>query len=158
LTNGRKIAPIWILLSMFVAAPIFLMVSCLTYLAFEARRPRQMPLSSIWIDAPAVPFGFYHGWWEDCWMETDQQANHCQLYRPGLHPPVVYEGRYVSCDGKGPIPLNELKLRAPAQAEEMWIFQRFVVFLNDGRLLVPVENIQDCAKIRQRTERTGVRQ
>jgi hypothetical protein len=137
---------------MFVGIPALLMVLSLGYLAFEARRPKDMPLNSIWIDAPAVPFGFYRGWWQGCWVEPDQQANRCRLYGPGLRPSVVYEGRFTPCEGTSPIPMGELKLKPPSDSSDMWIFPRFLVFLQDGRLLVPVENAQDCPKIRQRLE------
>jgi hypothetical protein len=149
LRASRKIAPILILLTILVAAPIVLMASCVGYSAFQARRPKDMP-NAIWIDAPAVPFGFYHGWWEGCWVDSDQQTNYCRLYARGLRPPVVFDGRYMPCEGKSPIPMTELKLRPPARSESMWIFPGFVAFLEDGRILVPLENVGDCPKILER--------
>jgi len=148
----RKIAPIWIFLLMFVAVPILVISSCVGYSAVQARRPKDMP-NAIWIDAPAVPFGFYHGWWEGCWLDSDQQTNYCRLYGPELNPPVVYEGRFMPCDGSQPIPMSELKLRPPQQNSEMWIFPGFVAFLESGRLLVPTDKVSDCSKIRGRLER-----
>jgi len=135
------------LLLTFVVAPILYMASCLGYEALEARRPEDMPANSIWIDAPAVPFGFYHGWWEGCWLTSDQTANYCRLYGPALHPPVVYEGRFMPCGTPTSVPLNELTLKPPAGSAEMWIFPGFVAFLKNGRILVPVENLKDCRKI-----------
>lgn len=152
--RGQKIAPIWIVLFMFVAVPILVISSSVGYSAFQARRPKDMP-NAIWIDAPAVPFGFYHGWWEGCWLESDLRTNHCRLYGPGLHPPVVYEGRFVPCDGGQPVPMAELKLRAPQESSDMWIdpSPKFDAFLEDGRILVPIENVSDCSSIRGRLER-----
>lgn len=155
MTESRNIPPIRILLITFVALPIVLMASCLGYSAFEARRPREMP-NAIWIDALPVPFGFYRGWWEGCWVESDQQANHCRLYARDLHPPVVFEGRYMPCGGTSPIQITELKLRPPARDESMWIFPGFVAFLKDGRILVPLENVPDCTKIIERLEHERV--
>ena len=149
--EGRKVAPIWILLAMFVGIPIVAMVSCLGYSAYQARRPKDMP-NAIWIDAPAVPFGFYHGWWEGCWLESDNRTNHCRLYAPALHRPVVYEGRFMPCDASRPIPMSELNLKPPPDSADMWIFPGFAVFLEGGRILVPIENIGDCSKIRARLE------
>ena len=151
MTEGRKIAPIWILLAMFVAVPVVLIASCVGYSAFQARQPKDMP-NAIWIDAPAVPFGFYRGWWEGCWVESDQQTNHCRLYAGELRPPVVFEGRYMPCEGKSPIRMTDLKLRPPARGENMWIFPGFVAFLEDGRILVPLENVRDCPRILERLE------
>jgi hypothetical protein len=155
LKEGRKISPIWILTAVFVAVPIVLIASCVGYSAFQARRPKDMP-NAIWIDAPAVPFGFYHGWWESCWLESDQQTNHCRLYEPELRPPVVFEGRYMPCEGKSPIQMTELKLRPPARSESMWIFPGFVAFLEDGRILVPLENVRDCPRILESVEHKKV--
>lgn len=146
LAEGRRISPIWILLIAFVAVPILLIASCVGYSAFQARRPKDMP-NAIWIDAPAVPFGFYRGWWEGCWVESDQKANRCRLYARDLDPPVVFEDRYMACNATSPIPMSELKLRPPKDDEDMWIFPGVVVFLDDGRILVPVGNLRDCPKI-----------
>jgi hypothetical protein len=151
----RKIAPIWILLTILVAVPIILMASCVGYSAFQARRPKDMP-NAIWIDAPAVPFGFYHGWWEGCWVDADQQTNHCRLYAGQSRSPVVFEGRYMPCEGKSPIPMSELKLRPPAHSESMWIFPGFVAFLENGRILVPLENVHDCPKILERLKHRNI--
>jgi hypothetical protein len=137
---------------MFVGLPLLTVTLSIAHLAFQARRPKDMPLTSIWIDAPAVPFGFYHGWWQGCWVEPDGTANHCRLYGPGLHPPIVYEGRFMPCSGNTPIQPAELKLRTPPDSVDMWIFPGFVVLLQDGRMLVPVENMQDCPKIQDRIE------
>ena len=150
--QGRKIAPVWIVLITFVAVPTLLIASCVGYSAFQARRPKDMP-NAIWVDAPAVSFGFCRGWWEGCWVESDQQTNRCRLYARGLHPPVVFDGRYMPCEGNSPIPMSELRLRPPSNSESMWIFPGFVAFLEDGRILVPLENVRDCPKIIERLGR-----
>jgi hypothetical protein len=146
LKQRLKIAPAWILLITFVAVPILLIASSVGYSAFQARRPKDMP-NAIWVHAPAVPFGFYRGWWEGCWVESDQQTNHCRLYARNLDPAVVFEGQYLPCDGSSPIPMSELRLRPPSNGESMWIFPGFVAFLQNGRILVPLENIRECPKI-----------
>jgi len=73
--------------------------------------------------ARATPFGFHEGWWLGCWLDCEQQTNRCRLYGPGLHPSVVYEERYGSCEGKALIPVDEVKLQAPSDASNMWISQ-----------------------------------
>jgi hypothetical protein len=149
--QGREFSPFWILITMLVGVAVLLVAASIGYSAFQARRPADMPAGSVWIEAPAVPFSFYHGWWQGCWVEADQKANHCRLYGPGLHPPTVYEGRFLPCGQTSPIPANELILRPPTSSESMWRFPRFVVFLQDGRLLVPVENLGDCQKLGSKT-------
>ena len=54
----------------------------------------------------------------------------------------------MPCGANEPVPLSELKLRPPRSSEEMWVFPGFVAFLEDGRILVPVEKVDDCSKIR----------
>jgi len=49
------------LLMMLVGVPALLVAILIGHSAFLARRPKDMPLTSIWIDAPAVPFSFYRG-------------------------------------------------------------------------------------------------
>lgn len=146
LTQGRRFKPIWVLLFLFVVAPTAIIVSCVGYSAFQARRPKDMS-NAIWIDAPAVSFGFYHGWWEGCWLESDERTNHCRLYGPGLTPPVVYDGRFLPCDSQQAVPASDLKLRPPNESSDMWLFPGFVVFLENGRILVPAEQISDCRQI-----------
>jgi hypothetical protein len=155
LAQGRKISAVWLLLAMFVGVPVLLVTLSIGYSSYQARRPKDMPLSSIWINAPAVPFGYYRGWWQGCWVEMDQKANHCRLYRPGLHPPVVYEGRFMPCGGDLPVPLVELKLTPPSESSEMWVFPGFVVQLKDGRILVPVENLKDCPKLQEQLKHSN---
>jgi hypothetical protein len=119
--------------------------------AFQARRPSDMPATSIWIDAPAVPFGFYHGWWLGCWVDSDQQSNRCRLYGPSLKQPVVYEGRYIPCEGETPVPSSELQLRAPSSM--IWTLDSKKemappAWLQNGKILVPLGAKADCEKIR----------
>jgi len=135
---------------------IVLVAIPLGVMAYRARRPVDMAAANtVWIDAPAVPFGFYHGWWLGCWVDQDQQSNRCRLYGPSLSPPVVYEGRYIPCEGKSPVPVDQLKIKPLSDSVNMWLRPEGVaVVLQDGRLLVPAESHGDCAKIRARLEQT----
>lgn len=121
--------------------------------AWQARRPSDMPRNSIWIDAPALPFSYYHGWWFGCWIDSDGRSNRCKLWGSGGLQ-TVYEGIYVSCDSKAPVQGNELQLSAPADSMGMWagnsepsIFAP-AAFLANGKVLVPVEALHDCEKVR----------
>jgi len=62
----------------------------------------------------------------------------------------------MPCEGKSPIQMTELKLRPPARSESMWIFPGFIAFLEDGRILVPLENVRDCPKILESVEHKKV--
>src|SRR5579872_6805702 len=86
-------------------------------------------------------------------MDADQQSNRCWLDGPSLHPPTVYEGRHLACEGKSPVPLKELRIRPPRESMDMWLRPSGVVgILEGGRLLVPAENYGDCEKIHARLE------
>lgn len=120
---------------------------------WQARRPSDMPRNSIWIDAPALPFSFYHGWWFGCWIDPDQKSNRCRLWGSGgLH--TVYEGIYVSCESKAPVQGDELQLSAPADSMGMWVGNSDAgifapaAFLTNGKVLVPVGALRDCEKFR----------
>jgi hypothetical protein len=53
------------------------------------------------------------------------------------------------CDGKSPVPVNELKIRPLKDSVDMWLRPNGVaVVLQDGRLLVPAESYENCTKIR----------
>jgi hypothetical protein len=118
---------------------------------WQARRPSDMPRNSVWIDAPALPFSFYHGWWFGCWIDADHKSNRCRLWGSGGLQ-TVYEGLYVSCDSKVPVQRDELQLSAPADSMGMWVgnSERSIfapaAFLANGKVLVPVEALSDCQK------------
>ena len=118
---------------------------------WQARRPSDMPRNSVWIDAPALPFSFYHGWWFGCWIDSDHKSNRCRLSSAGT---AVYEGLYVSCDGQAPVQREELQLSAPPDSVGRWVgtSERSIfapaAFLTNGKVLVPVEDLRDCEKVR----------
>jgi hypothetical protein len=117
--------------------------------AYRTRRPPDMRAeNSVWVKTPPT-FGLYQGWWLGCWIDTDQQSNRCRIYDPVVHPSIVYEARYVACEGESPIPLSQLKIKSPHDPRNMWLHPNGVaVVLQDGRLLVPAESYESCTKIR----------
>ncbi len=117
-------------------------------------RPKNMPLDSIWIDAPAVPFGWHRGWWFGCWIDSDGHSNRCRFF-DGETPQVVYEGLYVSCDSGSPVPANELKIKAPVESMHMWVGLNQngdiapAAFLQNGEFLVPVRSPHGCEELKK---------
>jgi len=71
------IVPIWIMLTTLVPVPIVPMASCIGYSAFQARRPADMPVANtVWVNAPAVPFGFTMAGGSDAeWMQTNNRTD-----------------------------------------------------------------------------------
>jgi hypothetical protein len=151
----RVIKAIALVVAIVIGIVVLLVGSSLGWKAYQARRPTDMPPTSIWIDAPAVPFGFYRGWWLGCWVDSAQPSNRCRLYGPGLEQAVVYEGEYIACEGKSPVPVSDLKLRPPRDSFDMWTRDSKsemapAVQLQNGVILVPVGTIQQCEKLRAR--------
>jgi hypothetical protein len=121
---------------------------------WQARRPSDMPRNSVWIDAPTLPFSFYHGWWFGCWIDSDLKSNRCRLWGTG-GVQTVYEGLYVSCDKGSPVAVEELQLNAPADSADMWVGHSEgnvfapAAFLRNGRILVPVEAPGACKELQE---------
>ncbi len=122
-------------------------------LAYRTRRPADMRAeNAVWVKAPTT-FGIGQGWWLGCWIDPDQRSNRCRLYDRQVNPPIVYEGRYLACGGKSPVPLTQLKIKPPRDPRNMWLRpEGIAVILQDGRLLVPTEYREDCTGIRAQLE------
>jgi hypothetical protein len=124
--------------------------------AWQARRPSDMPANSIWIDAPAVPFGFYRGWWLGCWIDSDRTSNRCKLWGSG-DLKVVYEGLYISCDDKSPVRADELQ--PSTQREVDWVGYSKgnifapAVYLQNGKVLVPSDAPSACEELQVKNTR-----
>lgn len=121
---------------------------------WKARRPKDMPSTAIWLDAPYVPFGWNRGWWLGCWIDSDAKANRCRMWNSQLQS-VTFEGRYVPCDGTAPLPQGELLLKAPSGAFSSWVPDGHgsiapAVFLQNARVLVPIDAAQSCDKLRSK--------
>jgi hypothetical protein len=133
------IVAVWFLLfvSLFLAVPWY-----------RTRLPKDMPKNSIWMDAPHVPFGFYHGWWQGCWAEGNSVTK-CKLWG-GSEVGTVYAGEYVACDAH---PVMETELVLEPRSEMSWIpsakMERLlpVAILQNGRKLVPKLAADECAKL-----------
>jgi hypothetical protein len=118
---------------------------------WNARRPKDMPNSSVWLDAPHVPFGFNRGWWVGCWTDVDGRSNRCRMWDPNSHS-VTFEGRYVPCSVAAPVPASELPLKASPTGFSGWVFDAQgnmapAIFLKDGRVLVPIDAKHSCEKL-----------
>jgi hypothetical protein len=95
--------------------------------AWQARRPSDMPHNSIWIEAPAVPLGFYRGWWLGCWIDSDHISNRCRFWSSGGLG-VVYEGRSIftglripeSACWTGPYSSSEMHLTPHRTLDWLW--------------------------------------
>jgi hypothetical protein len=143
--------------ALIVGAIVFYIGASLAHERWQARRPADMPVDSVWIDAPAVPFAYYHGWWFGCWIDRDGKSNRCRLWGGGLKQPVVYEGLYVSCQTKKPVPLKELTLIPPKDSMYMWVgdngISAPIAFLTKGNFLTPVEVPDGCEQYQKLVHR-----
>src|ERR1700730_14376469 len=115
---------------------------------WKARRPRNMPSTSVWLDAPYVAFGWNRGWWLGCWTDSDGKATRCRMWNSELRL-IPSEGRYVPCGDTAPVPDRELTLKTPSGAFSTWVPDGHgsiapAVFLKNGRVLIPVDAPQSC--------------
>lgn len=113
-------------------------------------RPSSMPTDSVWIEAPALPFSWHHGWWFGCWINSDGLSDRRRLWSQGLENPIVFDGKYISCENQAPVPANELKLMPPPDSMQMWVgvtsgeVAAPAAFLQNGKHLVPVASPHGC--------------
>jgi hypothetical protein len=123
-------------------------------------RPKYMPANSIWVDAPALPFSWHHGWWLGCWIDSDGHSNRCRLWGAGLEKPIVFEGQYISCETHSPVAAEELRLKAPPDSMQMWVgvatkeISAPAAFLENDKHLVPVESPHGCEELRNNLKRS----
>jgi len=107
-----------------------------------------MPENAVWIDAPALPISWHHGWWFGCGMSQSGMTNYCRLV--GADGQEVYAGEYLPCSGKSPIPLSSMVLVPPPEAIGMWIADKRLAalapigVLRTGDLLLPVVVVDRC--------------
>ena len=141
---------------MRIALKAFVVVACAVGLLilwsnWKARRPRNMASTSVWLDAPYVPFGWNRGWWLGCWTDPDGKTTRCRMWNSQLQS-ITFEGRYVPCGGTAPVPDRELTFKTPSRAFSTWVPDGHgsiapVVFLKNGKVLVPVDSPQSCEKL-----------
>jgi hypothetical protein len=68
--------------ALLIALPVFWVSGGVTWLqtkVFPPRRPKDMPLNSVWINAPSLPISWHHGWWFGCEITQSGAANYCRL-------------------------------------------------------------------------------
>jgi len=119
---------------------------------FPPRRPKDMPQNAVWIDAPALPISWHHGWWFGCDLAPSGTANYCRLEMANGED--VYAGEYLPCGSKLPVPVSTRELVPPPQNVEVWIADDRlktlapIGALQDGDLLLPVVVLDRCDKLK----------
>lgn len=142
--------------ALVVALPVFWLAGGINWLdtkVFPPRRPKDMPQNAVWIDAPALPISWHHGWWFGCDLARSGTANDCRLVMPSGEE--VYAGEYLPCENKIPLPVSTKELVPPPQNVEMWIADKRlktlapIGALKNGDLLLPVEVLDRCDKFKK---------
>lgn len=115
---------------------------------FPPKRPRFMPLNSVWIDAPALPISWHRGWWFGCALSSSGTADYCRLV--GADGELVYE--YLPCSNHLPIDEAAIRLMRPPYDASMWLFGEkndgVIGFLVDGDLLQPASVQDKCGQVK----------
>lgn len=145
----RRYPPHKVITAIVAAWLLIPLTFCLAVPWYQARLPKDMPKNSIWIDAPRVPLGFYHGWWQGCWAEMNGRTTQCKTWGPRVG--TVYTGEYGACDGH-PVSFAELSL--DSRRSDMWWTSSArmnrllpVAVLQNGRKLVPKDAPDACANL-----------
>lgn len=142
--------------ALVVAFPIFWFGGGIGWLetkVFPPRRPTDMPANSIWINAPALPISWHHGWWFGCDVAQSGVANYCRLVM--ANGEEVYAGEYLPCGSKTPLPVSTRDLVAPSHSGAIWIADNRlktlapVGVLRNGDLLLPVDVLDRCEKFKE---------
>lgn len=138
---------------LIVVAPFFWMAGGVYWLdtkVFPPTRPIFMPANSVWIDAPALPISWHHGWWFGCGLSSSGAANYCRLV--GADGQQVYGGEYLPCNSTSPISEESIRLVAPTDSSEMWLFGEgndgVIGFLADGDVLLPLSVRGKCNQVK----------
>jgi hypothetical protein len=144
------------LAALVVALPLFWLTAGIRWLdtkVFPPRRPKDMPQNAVWIDAPALPISWHHGWWFGCDLARSGTANYCRLVMENGEE--VYAGEYLPCGSRVPLPVSAKELVPPARNVEMWIADKRlkalapVGALQNGDLLLPVVVLDRCDKFKE---------
>jgi hypothetical protein len=140
---------------LIVLAPFFWMAGGVYWLdtkVFPPTRRRFMPANSVWIDAPALPISWHHGWWFGCGLSSSGAANYCRLV--GADGQQVYGGEYLPCNSNSPISEESVRLVAPTDSFEMWLSGEgndgVIGFLADGGVLLPLSVRGKCSQVKAR--------
>jgi hypothetical protein len=146
---------VWVsVIAIVIATPLFWVEGGCNWLqtkVFPPKRPRFMPVNSVWIDAPSLPISWHHGWWFGCGFYSSG-TNYCRLV--GADGQQVYGGEYLPCDSNSPINDSDIRLVPPPDSSDMWLFSEnsdaVVGFLADGDLLLPLSVRQKCSVLKTR--------
>jgi hypothetical protein len=147
---------ILVLLALLVLPPLFWMAGGVRWLdtkVFPARRPKDMPQNSVWIEAPTLPISWHHGWWFGCDVAQSGAANYCRLVMANGRE--VYAGEYLPCGSKTPLPVSTRDLVTPPHSDAIWIADKRlntlapVGALRNGDLLLPVVVIDRCERFKE---------
>jgi hypothetical protein len=136
-----------------VATPLLWLGGGLYWLekdVFPAKRPRFMPVDSIWIEGLTLPLSWHHGWWFGCDLSSSELTNYCRLVR--ANGEGVYAGEYLPCSSHVAIPEANIRLTPPPRdSSDMWLFRwesdAVAGFLADGDLLLPASMQDKCTDV-----------
>ena len=116
------------------------------------RRPRHMAKNSVWIDAPALPISWHHGWWFGCDISSSGTTNYCRLV--GADGKQINAGEYLPCGRGSPIPESSMLLvPPPPRSFGMWLADNRlsslspIGYLSDGDILLPAAAIDRCREL-----------
>jgi len=155
MSSKNLVSPILVVAAVLIALPLFWLAGGIRWLdtrVFPPRRPRHMPKNSVWIDAPALPISWHHGWWFGCDISSSGTTNYCRLV--GADGKQINAGEYLPCGRGSPIPESSMLLvPPPPRSFGMWLADNRlsslspIGYLSDGDILLPAAAIDRCREL-----------
>lgn len=113
-------------------------------------RPNGVAADAVFLWAPNVGLPApRRGWWISC--EEDADRNRCTL--SDINGKTEYEGEFLSSDGGGPLPSNQLKIDAnKTQNNKVWVGRALgalvpLVYLENGKVLIPASKFEEGMRL-----------
>lgn len=110
-------------------------------------RPNGVAADAVFLWAPNVGLPApRRGWWISC--NEDVSRNNCKL--TDINGKTEYEGEFISSDGKGPLPVDQLRIDADKTREnKVWIGNALVplVYLKNGKVLIPASKYEEGMRL-----------
>jgi hypothetical protein len=138
-----------------IAVPVFWVEGGCNWLqtkVFPPKRPRFMPVNSVWIDALSLPISWHRGSWFGCGVSSSGTTNYCRLV--DAEGPLVFGSEYLPCSSRSPIDERNIHLLPPPHGASMWLFgegnEGVIGFLADGDILLPVSATDKCGQVKAR--------
>jgi len=114
-----------------VALCVGVLLSCLSLAGCKHARPENVPVDSVYVDAP-----WAEGWWQHCSYLATQAIDHCQTFNWGGG--TIKDEEFIPYDGGTAAKESELTIDNGAR-----LAGPYIVCLKNGRILIPKSDFEN---------------